>query len=51
MKILSSKANTTSGPTTNERPRSTHEPGRWVPLLIFVVVVVLAFDYHLFVFR
>jgi hypothetical protein len=37
---------------TNERRRSTtREPGRWAPLLIFVVVVVLAFDYHLFVFR
>lgn len=27
------------------------EPGRWVPLLLFVLVVVLEFDYHAFFFR
>jgi hypothetical protein len=31
--------------------RREREPGRWAPLLIFIVVVMLALDYHLFVFR
>ena len=25
------------------------EPGRWVPLVLFVLVVILALDYHVFV--
>jgi hypothetical protein len=52
MKIYFPKPRSSSDPVTNEPRRSAaREPGRWVPLLIFVVVVVLALDYHLFVFR
>jgi hypothetical protein len=36
-------------PQNSPGEHTEREPGRWAPLVLFVLVVILALDYHVFV--
>ena len=45
------KVNSSENRRQARNERSRREPGRLVPLVLFLLAVLLALDYHTFVFR